>query len=140
MRLFAAGPPAVLMPVPTLINGMATAQRVALLPHHQVRHSRRNRAVAFGAGVGFLGVDGGNVLHQPIAVTVTFQSGCRVQNPADIPSSGCATVPLIAGGTGRSLTGVILTCHEPYSTAPAPTLSPEAGGYLLEWTDAYCHC
>ena len=128
------------MPVSTLINGMATAQRVALLPHHQVRHSRRNRAVTFGARVGFTGIRRGNVLHQPITVSVALQAGRGVKNPTNIPSRGCATVPLIAGGTGRSLTGVILTCHEPYSTAPAPTLSPEAGGYLLEWTDAYCHC
>ncbi len=106
------------MPVPALINGAATAHRVAFLPHHQVRGSGRNRAVAFGAGVGFLGVDGGNVLHQPVAVSVTFQSRCRVQDPADITPCGCLTVPLIAGGAGCSPAGMILTCHEPYSTAP----------------------
>ena len=116
--LLAAGSPAVLMPVPALINGAATAHRVAFLPHHQVRGSGRNRAVAFGAGVGFLGVDGGNVLHQPVAVSVTFQSGRRVQDPADITPCGCLTVPLIAGGAGCSPAGMILTCHEPYSTAP----------------------
>ena len=106
------------MPVPALINGAATAHRVAFLPHHQVRGSGRNRAVAFGAGVGFLGVDGGNVLNQPVAVSVTFQSGCRVEDPADITPCGCLTVPLIAGGAGCSPAGMILTCHEPYSTAP----------------------
>ena len=115
--LFAAGAPAMLMPVPALINGAATAHRVAFLPHHQVRCSGRNRAVAFGAGVGFLGVDGGNVLHQPVTVSVTFQSRCRVEDPADITPCGCLTVPLIAGGAGYSPAGMILTCHEPYSTA-----------------------
>ena len=116
--LFAAGAPAMLMPVSALVNSAVTAHRVAFLPHHQVRGSGRNWAVAFGAGVGFLGVDGGNVLHQPVAVSVTFQSGHRVQDPADIPSCGCATVPLITGGAGCSPAGMILTCHEPYSTAP----------------------
>ena len=116
--LFAAGAPAMLMPVPALINGAATAHRVAFLPHHQVRCSGRNRAVAFGAGVGFLGVDGGNVLHQPVTVSVTFQSGRRIEDPADITPCGCLTVPLIAGGAGYSPAGMILTCHEPYSTAP----------------------
>lgn len=87
-------------------------------PHHQMRCSGRNRAVAFGAGVGFLGVDGGNVLHQPVTVSVTFQSGCRIEDPADITPCVCLTVPLIAGGAGYSPTGMILTCHEPYSTAP----------------------
>ena len=116
--LFAAGAPAVLMPVPALINGAATAHRVAFLPHHQMRCSGRNRAVAFGAGVGFLGVDGGDVLHQPVTVSVTFQSGLRVEDPADITPCGCLTVPLIAGGAGYSPAGMILTCHEPYSTAP----------------------
>ncbi len=106
------------MPVPALINGTATAHRVTFLPHHQVRGSGRNWAVAFGASVGFLGVDGGNVLHQPVAVSVTFQSGRRVQDPADITPCGCLTVPLIAGGAGCSPAGMILTCHEPYSTAP----------------------
>lgn len=186
--LFAAGAPAVLMPVPTLINRAATAQRVAFLPHHQMRCSGRNRAVAFGAGVGFLGVDGGNVLHQPVTVSVTFQPGRRVENPADITPCGCLTVPLIAGGAGYSPAGMILTCHEPYSTAPLsylylpalplftlrlpraeaalprsmprpPTVPRTATctklrfpssyphllarakhSYLLEWTDAYCHC
>ena len=107
-----------LVPVPALINGAATPHRVAFLPHHQVRGSGRNRAVAFGAGIGFLGVDGGNVLHQPVAVSVTFQSRCRVENPADVTPCGCLTVPLIAGGAGCSPAGMILTCHEPYSTAP----------------------
>ncbi len=116
--LFAADSPAVLMPVPALINRAATAQRVTFLPHHQMRCSGRNRAVAFGAGVGFLGVDGGNVLHQPVTVSVTFQSGRRVEDPADITPCGCLTVPLIAGGAGYSPAGMILTCHEPYSTAP----------------------
>lgn len=116
--LFAAGAPAVLMPVPALINRAATAHRVAFLPHHQMRCSGRNRAVAFGAGVGFLGVDGGNVLNQPVTVSVTFQPGCRVEDPADITPCGCLTVPLIAGGAGYSPAGMILTCHEPYSTAP----------------------
>lgn len=116
--LFAAGAPAMLMPVPALVNGAATAHCVAFLPHHQVCCSGRNRAVAFGAGVGFLGVDGGNVLHQPVTVSVTFQSGRRVENPADITPCGCLTVPLIAGGAGYSPAGMILTCHEPYSTAP----------------------
>ena len=116
--LFAADAPAVPMPVPALINGAATAHRVAFLPHHQMRRSGRNRAVAFGAGVGFLGVDGGNVLHQPVTVSVTFQPGCRVEDPADITPCGCLTVPLIAGGAGYSPAGMILTCHEPYSTAP----------------------
>ena len=106
------------MPVPALIDGADTAHRVAFLPHHQVRGSGRNRTVAFGAGVGFLGVDGGNVLHQPVAVSVTFQPGRRVQDPADITPCGCLTVPLIAGGAGCSPAGMILTCHEPYSTAP----------------------
>ena len=106
------------MPVPALINGAATSHRVAFLPHHQMRCSGRNRAVAFGAGVGFLGVDGGNVLHQPVTVSVTFQSGRRVEDPADITPCGCLTVPLIAGGAGCSPAGMILTCHEPYSTAP----------------------
>lgn len=114
------------MPVPALVDGPRTSQRVALLPHHQVRGSRRNRAVTFGARVGFTGVHRRNVLHEPIAEAVALQAGRGVKNPADVPSRGCATVPLIAGGTGRSLTGVILTCHEPYSTAPAPALSPEA--------------
>lgn len=116
--LFAAGAPAVLMPVPALINRAATTQRVAFLPHHQMRCSGRNRAVAFGAGVGFLGVDGGNVLHQPVTVSVTFQPRRRVEDPADITPCGCLTVPLIAGGAGYSPAGMILTCHEPYSTAP----------------------
>ena len=116
--LFTAGAPAMLMPVPALINGAATAHRVAFLPHHQMRCSGRNRAVAFGAGVGFLGVDGCNVLHQPVTVSVTFQSGRWVENPADITPCGCLTVPLIAGGAGCSPAGMILTCHEPYSTAP----------------------
>ena len=116
--LFTAGAPAMLMPVPALVNGAATAHRVAFLPHHQVRCSGRNRTVAFGAGVGFLGVDGGNVLHQPVTVSVTFQSGCRIEDPADITPCGCLTVPLIAGGAGYSPAGMILTCHEPYSTAP----------------------
>ena len=107
-----------LMPVPALINRAATTQRVAFLPHHQMRCSGRNRAVAFGAGVGFLGVDGGNVLHQPVTVSVTFQPGRRVEDPADITPCGCLTVPLIAGGAGCSPAGMILTCHEPYSTAP----------------------
>ena len=116
--LFAAGAPAMLMPVPALIDRAATSHRVAFLPHHQMRCSGRNRAVAFGAGVGFLGVDGGNILHQPVAVSVTFQSGLRVKDPADITPCGCLTVPLIAGGAGCSPAGMILTCHEPYSTAP----------------------
>lgn len=106
------------MPVPALVNGAATAHRVAFLPHHKMRCSGWNRAVAFGAGVGFLGVDGGNVLHQPVTVSVTFQSGRRVENPANITPCGCLTVPLIAGGAGCSPAGMILTCHEPYSTAP----------------------
>lgn len=116
--LFTAGAPAVLMPVSALVNGAATAHRVAFLPHHQVYCSGRNRAVAFGAGVGFLGVDGGNVLHQPVTVSVTFQSGRRIEDPADITPCGCLTVPLITGGAGCSPAGMILTCHEPYSTAP----------------------
>ena len=70
--LFAAGAPAMLMPVSALINGAATAHRMAFLPHHQMRCSGWNRAVAFGACVGFLGVDSWNVLHQPVTVSVTF--------------------------------------------------------------------
>ena len=134
--LFAADAPAVLMPVPALINRAATAQRVAFLPHHQMRCSGRNRAVAFGAGVGFLGVNGGNVLHQPVTVSVTFQSGGRVEDPADITPCVCLTVPLIAGGAGCSPAGMILTCHEPYSTAPLPipVLKVIPGSRLKEHT------
>ena len=126
-HLLAAGTPAVLMPVPAFVNSPRAPHSVALLPHHQMRGSGGNRPVAFRAGVGFEGIHRGYILHEPVAVAVTFETGCRIKNSTDITSRGCATVPLAAGGTGCSLTGMILSCHEPYSTAP-PRSVPLNGG------------
>ena len=105
-----------LVPVAALINGARTPQCMAFLPYNKMRCSWRNWTVAFWARIGFQSIYGGNVLHQPITKTVTFNARRRVKNTRYITSTGCRPRPFVGGCARGTFTGVILACHAFYSS------------------------
>lgn len=109
------------MPVAAFFDGPGLAEHMVLLPDHQVRGAGADLPFAFGALVGFEGVDGGDVLDEPVSVWGLFDPGGWIQDAGDIPALGAGFLPFTGSwaGVGAAAGGAGFSGHAFHCGTPA---------------------